>query len=155
MHFRNLPGESDRTERLVVCIHSQRTSQGYAARTFRRSSSNRTSRRRARARRFVAERFAAWGCADDHTGRTIVSELVTNALLHGEGPIVLRVFRDERDGLPTVEVWDGGAGRPVLRQENLTSIGGRGLLMVAALALDWGTRPLVEGGKLTWAKCGL
>ncbi|GAA4332739.1 anti-sigma regulatory factor (Ser/Thr protein kinase) [Actinomadura luteofluorescens] len=109
----------------------------------------------ARARRFVAERFAAWGCADDHTGRTIVSELVTNALLHGEGPIVLRVFRDERDGLPTVEVWDGGAGRPVLRQENLTSIGGRGLLMVAALALDWGTRPLVEGGKLTWAKCGL
>jgi anti-sigma regulatory factor (Ser/Thr protein kinase) len=109
----------------------------------------------ARARRFVAERFAAWGVTDDHNGRIIVSELVTNALLHGEGPIVLRVFRDERDGLPTIEVWDGGAGRPVVRQESLTSIGGRGLLMVAGLALGWGTRPLTEGGKLTWAKCGL
>ncbi|WP_141580292.1 ATP-binding protein [Actinomadura sp. WMMA1423] len=109
----------------------------------------------ARARRFVAERFAAWGVADDHTGRTIVSELVTNALLHGEGPIVLRLYQDERDGLPTIEVRDGGAGQPVVRPEDHAAIHGRGLLMVAGLALDWGTRPLVEGGKLAWAKCGL
>lgn len=109
----------------------------------------------AKARRFVAERFAAWGITDDYTGRLIVSELVTNALLHGEGPIVLRVFQDERDGLPTIEVRDGGDGQPVVQPENYAAINGRGLQMVAGLARDWGTRPLVEGGKLAWAKCGI
>ncbi|MFA1549319.1 ATP-binding protein [Actinomadura chokoriensis] len=109
----------------------------------------------AQARRFVAARFAAWGVADDLAGRTIASELVTNALLHGEGPIVLRVFQDERDGLPTIEVWDGGAGQPVVQPQNCGAIGGRGLHLVAGLAHDWGTRPLLEGGKLAWAKCGL
>lgn len=109
----------------------------------------------AKARRFVAERFAGWGIADDYTGRLIVSELVTNALLHGEGPIVLRVFRDERDRLPTIEVRDGGDGHPVVQSENYAAVSGRGLQMVAGLAHDWGTRPLVEGGKLAWAKCAL
>ncbi|NVI91072.1 ATP-binding protein [Actinomadura sp. BRA 177] len=109
----------------------------------------------AKARRFLAERFAEWGIADDHTGRLIASELVTNALLHGEGPIFLRVFRDERDGLPTIEVRDGGDGRPLVQPENYAATSGRGLLLVAGLAHDWGTRPLVEGGKLAWAKCGL
>lgn len=107
------------------------------------------------ARRFLAGRFAEWGISDDHDGRLIVSELATNALVHGDGPIVLRVFRDERDGLPVIEVWDGGEGRPVMRPENYAATGGRGLLMVAGLAHDWGVRPLVEGGKIAWAKCGL
>ncbi|NKZ02671.1 ATP-binding protein [Actinomadura latina] len=109
----------------------------------------------AEARRFVAERFGAWGIADDYTGRLIVSELVTNALMHGEGPIVLRVFQDQRDCLPTIEVRDGGDGQPVVKPENHAAISGRGLRMVAGLAHDWGTRPLVEGGKLAWAKCGI
>ena len=109
----------------------------------------------AKARRFLAGRFTEWGIADDHDGRLMVSELVTNALVHGDGPIVLRVFRDERDGLPVIEVWDGGEGRPVIQPENYAATGGRGLLMVAALAHDWGVRPLVEGGKIAWAKCGL
>ncbi|WP_165950462.1 ATP-binding protein [Actinomadura sp. GC306] len=107
------------------------------------------------ARRFLAGRFAEWGIADDHDGRLLVSELVTNALVHGDGPIVLRVFQDERDGLPMIEVWDGGEGQPVMRPENHAATGGRGLHMVAGLAHDWGTRPLVEGGKIAWAKCGL
>lgn len=109
----------------------------------------------ARARRFLAGRFAEWGIADDHDGRLIVSELVTNAQEHGNGPIVLRVFEDEHDGLPVIEVWDGGEGRPVMRPENYAAIGGRGLLMVAGLAHAWGVRPLVEGGKVAWAKCAL
>ncbi|MFI0370516.1 ATP-binding protein [Actinomadura sp. 1N219] len=109
----------------------------------------------AEARRFLAGRFAEWGIADDYDGRLIVSELVTNALVHGDGPIVLRVFQDERDGLPMIEVRDGGDGQPVIQVENHAAIGGRGLLMVACLARDWGTRPLVEGGKVAWAKCGI
>ncbi|WP_165969067.1 ATP-binding protein [Actinomadura sp. KC06] len=109
----------------------------------------------AEARRFLAGRFAGWGIADDFDGRLIVSELVTNALVHGDGPIVLRVVQDERDGLPVIEVRDDGDGRPVIRAENHTAIGGRGLLMVAGLAHSWGTRSLPEGGKVAWAKCGI
>ncbi|RSN68111.1 MULTISPECIES: ATP-binding protein [Actinomadura] len=105
------------------------------------------------ARRFVAERFREWGIGDDHTARLIVSELVTNAWQHGDGPIVVRVFRDERDGRPVIEVWDGGGGRPVVLPEDHAATCGRGVFMVAQLTDTWGIRPLVEGGKLVWAKC--
>lgn len=50
------------------------------------------------ARRFLAQRFREWGIADDYLGRLVVCELVTNAYLHGEAPIVVRVFADEHDG---------------------------------------------------------
>jgi anti-sigma regulatory factor (Ser/Thr protein kinase) len=105
------------------------------------------------ARRFVADRLREWGIADDSDARVVVSELVTNSLQHGEGPIVVRVLRDERDGRPVIETWDGGQGLPEIRPEDHAATSGRGLLMVSQLALDWGTRPLLEGGKLTWAKC--
>lgn len=107
------------------------------------------------ARRFVGEQFQQWGLGDAYTAQLIASELVTNALLHGQGPIVVRVLRDERDGMPVLEVWDGGDGLPVVRPESDTAINGRGLLMVAGLAEEWGTRPLLMKGKITWAKCGL
>jgi two-component sensor histidine kinase len=105
-----------------------------------------------RARRFVAARFAEWGIADDHIGRLVVSELVTNSYVHGEGRIVVRVFVDERDRLPVLEVWDGGAKLPFIPALDCTATCGRGLLLVAELVRAWGVRPLNEGGKVTWAK---
>lgn len=104
------------------------------------------------ARRFLAARFAEWGIEDDYVGRLVVCELVTNSYRHGEGPIVVRMFRDERDGLVVVEVWDGGEGLPVVRPENYAATSGRGLMLVAELVRAWGVRPLNEGGKVTWAK---
>lgn len=104
------------------------------------------------ARQFLAECFAAWGITDDYVGRLVVSELVTNAYLHGEGPIVVRVFRDERDGLVVVEVWDGGERRPLIRPTNYAATSGRGLRMLAEIVHAWGDRPLNEGGKVTWAR---
>ena len=105
------------------------------------------------ARRFVAEQFRGWGIADDHAARLVACELVTNAYRYGEGPIVVRVFLDERDGLPVIEVWDGGAGRPVVRPENYADTRGRGLLLVAEMVHAWGVRPRNAGGKVVWAKC--
>ncbi|MCP9952990.1 ATP-binding protein [Actinomadura madurae] len=105
------------------------------------------------ARRFVAGWFREWGIADDSDARVIVSELVTNSVMHGEGPIVVRVVRDERDARPVLEVWDGGEGRPEVRPEDHATTSGRGLVLVSHLAIEWGTRPLLESGKITWAKC--
>lgn len=104
------------------------------------------------ARRFLAEWFAEWGIEDDYIGRLVVCELVTNSLQHGTGPIVVRVFRNEPDGRPVVEVWDGGEGRPKVQPEDDSSTSGRGLQLMARLVHQWGVRPLNEGGKVTWAK---
>ncbi|TDD88878.1 ATP-binding protein [Actinomadura darangshiensis] len=104
------------------------------------------------ARRFLAARFAEWGIEDDYVGRLVVCELVTNSYLHGVGQIVVRVFRDERDGRVVVEVWDAGEGRPAIQPEDDGATSGRGLLLMAELVHDWGVRPLNEGGKATWAK---
>ncbi|TMQ94741.1 ATP-binding protein [Actinomadura soli] len=103
------------------------------------------------ARRCLAEWFAEWGIEDDHAGRLVVCELVTNSYLHGKGQIVVRVFRDERDGRPVVEVWDAGEAQPEVQPEDGGALSGRGLMLVAELVHDWGVRPLNEGGKVVWA----
>ncbi|TDB87080.1 sensor histidine kinase [Actinomadura sp. KC216] len=112
-----------------------------------------TERAPAAARRFVTEHLRGWGIADLADALVIVSELVTNALRHGHGQIIVRLLRDERDGRPVIEVWDDGDGRPEVQPEDHTAETGRGLLMVSLLATAWGTRPLLENGKATWAKC--
>ncbi len=103
------------------------------------------------ARSFLAERFREWGIANEYLGRLVVCELVTNAYLHGEGPIIVRVFRDKEDGDAVIEVWDAGEGRPVIGYEDRAAMSGRGLLLMSKLVRDWGVRPLNEGGKVTWA----
>ncbi|TDC47864.1 ATP-binding protein [Actinomadura sp. KC345] len=109
----------------------------------------------ARARHFIAERFREIGMADDFTGRLVVTELVTNAYEHvGFGHIIVRAFPDAKAGLVVIEVCDEGAVLPVVRPEDHGAIGGRGLRLVAQLVHDWGVRPLDEGGKAVWARCG-
>ncbi|MEU8346104.1 Histidine kinase-like ATPase domain-containing protein [Actinomadura meyerae] len=107
------------------------------------------------ARDFLAGLFREWGSADDYMARLVVSELVTNAWRHGEGKIILRVFRDVRPDLAVIEVWDQGDGLPVVGQEDFEATSGRGLLLVSQLVHSWGTRPIAEGGKIVWAKCAL
>ncbi|MBT2206884.1 ATP-binding protein [Actinomadura sp. NEAU-AAG7] len=95
----------------------------------------------------MADVFAEWKIADDYVGRLAVCELVTNAYLHGEGPIVVRILRDDR---LVIEVWDAGLGRPKIVPEDCAGTSGRGLFLLAEMTRAWGVRPLNEGGKITW-----
>ena len=88
----------------------------------------------------------------------VVSELVTNALLHarGEGrrsaPIFLEVLR-ELDSL-VCRVIDGSAAPPAQETAGETAENGRGLLLVDVLAAQWGWYA-GPGGKAVWARFDL
>ncbi|WP_371792285.1 ATP-binding protein [Streptomyces sp. NBC_01471] len=74
-----------------------------------------------------------------------VSELVTNAIQHGHGDIGLRV-RYTADEL-RVDVTDGNHAPALLRAAGDDDVSGRGLLLVAMLAMDWGVD---NDGTTTW-----
>ena len=83
-----------------------------------------------------------------------VSELVTNALLHGEAPIRVRV-RGTREH-PRVEVRDASRERPVLPappedgdEDDLLLTFGRGLSIVARSSDAWGAE-MESDGKVVW-----
>jgi two-component sensor histidine kinase len=79
----------------------------------------------------------------------VVSELVTNAVVHGAEPITLSLDLGE---VITVVVADGGSGGPqVSTLDGWAAPGGRGLVLVAALVSDWGVRPDGARGKEVWA----
>lgn len=101
---------------------------------------DRTAPRLARQR--VRERFEH-ELSDDQFGTVLllVSELVTNAVLHGQGTITMRTSLNHDRLL--VEVIDEGPGpEAAVREldfENPPS-GGRGLLIVDAASSRWGVR---------------
>lgn len=80
----------------------------------------------------------------------VVSELVTNAVRHGAGPITL-TLADARGGI-RVGVHDFGARGPEARHPDDRSPGGRGLQVVDQLSWDWGVERSRAGqGKTVWA----
>lgn len=104
------------------------------------------------ARRFAAECVAE--CAADERDDVVllVSELVSNAVLHG-GPhapaAVVGLALEVRPDRVRVEVEDAGAGLPVVGDGATDRLGGRGLLLVATLASRWGSIPS-DAGKTVW-----
>lgn len=82
------------------------------------------------------------------TTELIVSELVTNAIRHADGPIQLRLIRDRT---LICEVSDTGHTSPHLRHAASDDEGGRGLFLVAQMTQRWGTR-YTPGGKVIWAE---
>lgn len=105
------------------------------------------------ARRFVWWSLKYWGMADWARADDVslcVSELATNALLHGAPPGRGFLLRVRYDGdVVRVEVHDSGPGEPRVADE--ADEGGRGLLLVAALADKWGVGER-KPGKVVWAE---
>jgi len=79
----------------------------------------------------------------------VVSELVTNAVIHAETRLRLVIRYDGRRVL--TEVFDGDARLP-RRVDNPTSFGGRGLLIVEHLSSHWGSEAIRGDGKRVWAE---
>jgi anti-sigma regulatory factor (Ser/Thr protein kinase) len=107
----------------------------------------------AHARAWLAERAASLPPTLLDDALLVASELVTNAVRHGRPQIVLSL-RYLPDGV-RIAVGDEGEHIPV-RTFGTPSIDrptGRGLLIVAATARDWGVAPHPDGrGKTVWAE---
>lgn len=80
-------------------------------------------------------------------GELAVSELVTNAVLHGRDPLSLRLVLS--DSCVRVEVRDGSALSPSFSMLDPTAVTGRGLMLISAASDRWGVEPDAEG-KRVW-----
>jgi anti-sigma regulatory factor (Ser/Thr protein kinase) len=101
-----------------------------------------------RARRFVAEQLAEIGVPDPGTAaELVVSELVTNAMIHARTYITVRVLPAAESA--RVEVVDGSTAMPGLRVASPLSDSGRGLMLVEHFARAWGI-DRTEAGKVVW-----
>ncbi|MGW7379193.1 ATP-binding SpoIIE family protein phosphatase [Streptomyces sp. NPDC054794] len=103
----------------------------------------------ARVRADVSQQLSTWGLEGfDFTAALVVSELVTNAIRYGRSPIKLRLIHDRT---LLCEVSDASGTTPHLRRARTSDEGGRGLLLVAQFAEQWGTRH-ARHGKTVWAE---
>ncbi|MEU9896637.1 SpoIIE family protein phosphatase [Streptomyces phaeochromogenes] len=97
----------------------------------------------------VTRQLTEWGLDDlAFATELMLSELVTNAIRYGTGPIQVRMLRDRS---LICEVFDGSNTSPHLRYAATTDEGGRGLFLVAQLAERWGTR-YAPAGKVIWTE---
>ena len=103
------------------------------------------------ARRFARRALRSWGVAVDYDAALlVVSELVTNALVHTDGKV--RMDLTLVDNRLRIAIADASPRSPV-RPTSIgwEATGGRGILLVEALSATWGTLP-VSGGKQVWAE---
>lgn len=88
-----------------------------------------------------------------HAALTVVSELVTNAVVHGTGVITVAIER--RAGAVAIAVSDEGPHGLMMLTHATDADSGRGLTVVESLASAWGVRPSTDGpGKVVWARIG-
>jgi hypothetical protein len=120
----------------------------------------------AAARGYVANVLASWGMGGlSDVTELIVSELVANAVnastdritrgpvyIAGRVAVVRVVLLSDRRRV-VAEVYDQAPGVPVIREARSDAESGRGLLVVAQTARQWGWNPLVgQHGKVVWAE---
>lgn len=105
------------------------------------------------ARGVVRDLLERWGyreLIDD--AELVVSELVTNAVVHAETGCAVIVNRGE--GGIRIEVQDQGPGWPDPQSPGAGAEGGRGLMIVSALSTAWGIQA-VDRSKRVWVELSM
>jgi anti-sigma regulatory factor (Ser/Thr protein kinase) len=99
------------------------------------------------ARKFVLD--AGWSHDNEENMRlaTVVSEVVTNAILHARTTFCVSVTVDE--SAIRVDVRDGSTDVPVLKLYDASAATGRGLQIIDAMADRWGVS-MQPSGKTVW-----
>ena len=98
-------------------------------------------------RRFLLDALDEWDAdefADDAV--LLMSELVTNAVLHARTEIEVRLMLDA--DVLRVEVGDNDPRLPTVRRYSVLSGTGRGLALVAGTAKQWDVEPLPSGKRI-------
>ncbi|MEV6108856.1 SpoIIE family protein phosphatase [Streptomyces sp. NPDC051940] len=109
------------------------------------------------ARHMIRAAVRAWGAGDRSDEVELVSdELITNALLHTDGPAVVTARMPSGTPGPRirVEVADQSSAMPRRREPGESGVSGRGLLLVDRLADVWGVEAR-GSGKVVWAEFAL
>jgi anti-sigma regulatory factor (Ser/Thr protein kinase) len=107
-----------------------------------------------KARELIRTLYAQGGVrADPDIVLLLVSELVSNAVLHAQGTV--EVSAREVGDVLRVEVRDGSSVLPQVHDHSVDSTNGRGLRLVERLADRWGTEAAGPGhGKTVWFEVG-
>jgi anti-sigma regulatory factor (Ser/Thr protein kinase) len=105
------------------------------------------------ARQAVRTWFESRHCGDDatDTAALLVTELVSNAIVHANGPSLWLTVDLTTTDVLHVAVRDGSQDMPphCAQAPDVHQTGGRGLFMVDALSTRWGWEPL-RTGKRVW-----
>ena len=108
------------------------------------------------ARAFVAETLTAWHVQADgvEAAQLVVSELVTNAVLHAPESPTISVDLRLTDDVVRVLVTDAGVHEPERRADAdpATAETGRGVWLVDAFTQRWGTETHGQDGKTVWCE---
>lgn len=104
------------------------------------------------ARRFVNGILVSWNL--EYFARDaaiVVSELATNAIDHARSGFVVTV--STQNGALRVSVGDASRDLPIARNPSPSTVTGRGLFIVAAIARSWGAERMGDG-KVVWVELG-
>lgn len=101
----------------------------------------------------IAQAASGWGFAGLADLDLVASELVTNAIVHGQTPSVA-TLRLLMPGHVELAVADGGPGSPHLRRTSDGDPTGRGLRIVDAVSTSWGIEDRAADGTTVWARLG-
>ncbi|MFF8443351.1 ATP-binding protein [Streptomyces californicus] len=82
------------------------------------------------ARSWATAVYSAAGGPVPDVCELLVSEVATNAVVHGEGPEYRITVRDDH----SIEVWDASPDEPLRRYADVEQTSGRGLELLEALA---------------------
>ncbi len=93
--------------------------------------------------------MSGWSLAVADDASAVLTEMVTNSVLHARGASVSIWLRSDRARL-AIMVGDPSPAMPVPADALSTDEAGRGLMILGALAEHWGAYR-VPAGKIVWA----